>query len=405
MALLMPTYHPALVLYEWSWRPIAVHDLRRAAEGLERGCWPGKEKRYITRPSFPDTVEILNALLTLARKHEPDHPLPLSSDLETRGGFIACSGIAWSRTEAICIPNMCIERPTGYFTLDEDIAVWALERELLTHSCVEVIGANYLYDAQYFARRRGYVPRVRHDTRLMQHVAWPGLPQSLAFVSSMYNEHYVYWKDEGKEWNPKKHPEDNYWAYNCDDSTNTFEAWQRLMRVLRRLGLYDQYRFQMRMWYSILRIMLRGARIDTMLRGKVAGELFQALEERQQKLNYILGYNINLDSNPQVHNLFYQQLQCKVVRNRKTKRPTCDEDALKVFAQREPLLRPIVELVTELRSIGTLMSNVVQAKLSYDGRIRSQFSPTAETLRWTSSKDAFGEGTNLQNWTKGDEPE
>jgi hypothetical protein len=32
--------------------------------------------------------------------------LKLSVDIETRGGHIACIGLAWSDTEAICIPLM-----------------------------------------------------------------------------------------------------------------------------------------------------------------------------------------------------------------------------------------------------------------------------------------------------------
>jgi len=405
VALLMPTYHPALILREWGWRSIAIHDLRRAKEALDRGCWPGKEKRYLVRPSFTDAMDCLGDLIRRAnvRQRQGFPPLPLSNDLETRGGYIACSGYAWSRTDAICIPNMCVERPTGYFTLDEDVSLWQRERELCTHPHIELVGQNYLYDAQYTARRRGYVPRLRHDTRLMQHVAWPGLPQGLDFLSSMYAKHHVYWKDEGKEWNPKI-PEDDYWAYNCDDSTSTLEVFFGLERMLRRLGLYDLYRFQMRMWWSILRMMLRGIKVDTLRRGEIAGKLMLAAQERQNELNAILGREFNTQSFPQMSGLFYGELKCKVVRNKQTRRPTCDEDALKLFAMREPLLRPIVERITEIRAINTLNSNVVQARCP-DGRMRSQFSPTAVSFRWTSSKDAFGDGTNLQNWTKGDEEE
>lgn len=405
-SLLLPTYHPALILREWSWRPIALHDLTRAAEALKAGHWPGREKHYLIRPSFTDVMDTLTTLVKRADRAEQqeDPPLTIASDLETRRGFIACSGIAWSKTEAICIPNMCVERPTGYFTLDEDISIWFLERELLTHPHVEVVGQNYLYDAQYFARRKGYVPRVRHDTRLMQSVAWPGLPQGLDFLSSMYCQHHVFWKDEGKEWDPKKDPEDNYWAYNCTDSTSTFEVWLALQRALYVLRLYSQYRFQMRLWWSCLRMMLRGVRIDRTLRDTLAQQLMAASQERQNTLTQILGRELNVQSPKQMMHLFYGELQCKVVKHKKTKRPTCDEDALKTFAYKEPLLRPIVEPIVEMRSIDSLLSNVVLAKAP-DGRMRTQFSPTASSLRWTSSKDAWNEGTNLQNWTKGDEDE
>lgn len=402
-ALLMPTYHPAYIMRAWEYRAIVIHDLRRAREGLERREWPPRPISYIVRPSFTDAMDCLGDLRRRADERPEEDPLLITSDIETRSGYIACHGIAWNTSEAICIPRMSVARPTGYWTLDEDVALWARERDLLTHPKVSVIGQSYLYDAQYFARRCGYVPNLRHDTRFMQHVAWPGLPQTLDFMSSMYSEHYVYWKDDGKEWDPKIHSEEQHWRYNCDDATRTMEVYLALDRILRKLDLYEQYKFQMRLWRPMLDLMLRGVRIDTMLLGKIAQELISAMQDRQAQLNKILGYEINIDSPKQIHDLFYNQLRCQIVKDRKTKRPTCDDDALDLFKIREPLLRPIVTLIQDIRGLRTMMSNVILAKRDTDGRLRSQFEPLTETLRWSSKKNAWGGGCNLQNWTKGDE--
>jgi DNA polymerase-1 len=299
---------------------------------------------------------------------------------------------------------MCVERPTGYFTLDQDVALWERERSLLTHRNVEVVGQNYLYDAQYFARRRGYVPSLRHDTLFMQHCAWAGLPKGLDFMSSMYRKHHVYWKEEGKEWN-QSIPEENLWAYNCEDAIATYEIAAVLEQTLKKQGLWDTvYQQQMQLWRPALDMMLRGVRIDQLLRGKIANELLQAINSREAFLHGALGYKINLDSPKQVHNLFYDQFKCTVIKNRKTKRPTCDEDALQTFARREPLLKPFTDMIVDIRGLGAMMSNVILAQLDFDGRIRSELNPAgAETYRWTSRKNAFGGGTNLMNWTKGDE--
>jgi len=399
-ALLLPTYHPALILREWSWRSIAMHDLRRAKGALEKEGWPKRNNYFLLRPSFQDTMEVLHGLTEECNK--ASKPYRIASDLETRRSYIACHSIAWSANEAICIPSMCVERPTGYWTLDEDVAIWEAERELLTHPNVEVVGQNYLYDAQYFARRRGYVPRLRHDTMFMQHCAFAGLPKGLDFLSSMYAQFHVYWKDEGKEWNPKI-PEDNFWSYGCTDGVVTYEVAGVMEGILHRQQLWDIYQFQMRLWAPILRMMLRGVRIDKLLKGKIASELIQAIMDRDQKLTYILGRQLNIGSPKQVHYLFYEELRCRRVIDRKTRRPTCDEDALTTFAQREPLLKPITTLIADLRSLGSMMSNIIQAPVDADGQMRSYFTPTAETYRWQSQKNSFGGGTNFQNWTKGDE--
>ena len=399
-SMLMPTYHPAHVLRQWEVRSIAIHDLRRAKRALDEAGWPPDTSRIVVRPAFEDVMDLLGTLLR--RANESTDPLTLASDLETRSRYVACHGIAWSATEAISIPTLCVERPTGYWTLDQELAIWERERDLLTHPNVEVVGQNYLYDAQYFARRRGYIPRVRHDTLFQQHVAYPGLPKGLDFLSSMYCRHHVYWKDEGKEWDTSI-PEEQYWGYNGKDSIKTWEIRFVLEQVLRNMGIWHLYEFQMRLWHNVLRMMLRGIRVDGLLRGRIAGELMKAAESRQERLNFILGHELNINSPKQVMDLFYNQLGCKLIRNRQTKRPTADEDALTLIAEREPLFRCITEPITDLRSIGVMMSNVVKAELDSDGRIRSSFSPTAETFRWKSSKNAFGGGTNLQNWTKGDE--
>ena len=86
------------------------------------------------------------------------------------------------------------------------------------------------------------------------------------------------------------------------------------------------------------------------------------------------------------------------------RKPTYNADALKKFGEREPLFRPITELIEDIRSFGVLLSNIVQAPLDADGRMRCSFNAAhAETLRWSSSENPIGGGTNLQNVTKGDE--
>ena len=399
-AILLPTYHPAHILRQWEFRSIAIHDLKRAARTLESDGWPADNSSILVRPSFSDTMDVLGTLIQKANTAAA--PITLASDLETRLKYIACHGIAWSDTEAISIPILCVERPTGYWTLDQEVAIWQREKELLTHGSVEIVGQNYLYDAQYFARRRGYVPRLCHDTMFQQHVAYAGLPKGLDFLSSMYCRHHVYWKDEGKEWNVSI-PEEQYWGYNGKDAIKTFEIRFVLEQVLRSMGQWEIYLFQMKLWPILLRMMLRGIRVDNLLRGRIAGELIKALDSRQGDLNFILGNELNFNSPKQVMDLFYNQLGCKVIKNRNTKKPTADEEALQLIAEREPLLRCLTERINDLRSIGVMMSHVIKAELDFDGRIRSSFSPTAETFRWKSSKNAFGGGTNLQNWTKGDE--
>lgn len=399
---LVPTYHPALILREWSWRAIAVHDLRRAIGWLEGRHQP-PIYNHIVRPTHVQVLDCLALLLAKANSLPDGESLPLAVDLETRAGHIACTGIAWSRVDAICIPDLCVERPTGYWTLAEDLEIWIKLKELLTHEKVEVIGQNFLYDAQYFARRRGYVPRLRHDTMLQQHVVWAGLPKGLDFLASMYCDYYQYWKDESKDWDPKI-GEDQLWIYNCKDSCATLEVHQVLKEAVRANDLGDVYNFQMTLWWSVLRMMLRGVNINASLKNQIAGELVDAMNKHQQEINFITGRELNVGSYKQMQSMLYGELKLPVQRQRKTRRPTTDDSALEKLKQLQPLLTPLIQRIQNLRSLGVFLRNFIQAPLDPDGRMRCSFNPAGtETFRFSSSESAFGTGTNLQNIPSGDE--
>jgi len=401
---LIPTYHPALIQYEWSWRAIAVHDLKRAKKVLEEGQ-NKPTYNFIVRPSYVQCLDTLEQLIQRATNDSNRGPFPLAVDLETRSGHIACVGLAWNRTDAICIPAMCVERPLGYWTAEEDLAIWLKLRGLLEHPNVEVIGQNFLYDAQYFSRRWGYVPRLRHDTMFMQHVMFAGMPKSLDFLASMYCEYYVYWKDEGKTWDPRT-PEEQLWVYNCLDAVATWEITTKLLPALRSANLDEQYNFQMRLWWPVLRMMLRGIGVDAKRRGVVAEELFSALQTRELALREIVGHDINIRSPKQMKELFYGELQQKVVKAKKTFQPTTNDAALETIAIREPLLRPMTKMIREMRSIGVFISNFIKAQLDPDGRMRCSFNPAGtETYRFSSSTSAFDTGTNLQTIPEGNEDE
>lgn len=81
----------------------------------------------------------------------------------------------------------------------------------------------------------------------------------------------------------------------------------------------------------------------------------------------------------------------------KTDGVTVDDDALESLSRQYPRYR---ELLDKLRHFRDLAKQVqfLGAKLSARGRFHSTFNPVAPwTARWSSSKNPFGEGGNLQN--------
>lgn len=402
-AKIIPTYSPASVIRNWEWRSIAVHDLRKVERESHTRQYEAVAYDFLIRPTFALVMDTIARVQALA--DSSSHKLRLSIDLETRAGYTACTGFAWSATEAICIPQMCVERREGYFNVTEETSIALALRALFTHPNVECVGQNFLYDAQYFAKELGYVPNLAHDTMLMQHMLFPGLPKGLDFLASMYARHYTYWKAEGKLWDPKTMSEDQLWSYNCKDSCYTWEISYVIEGALKASGLAEQYAFQMKLWWSVLAMMLRGVRIDRKRRQELATELLQEISNREHSMFQLLGHTINIRSPKQMQALFYHDLG---IRPQKSKKPpynvTTDDKALVKIAQLEPIAAPICNLVRELRSCGVFLSTFVQAPLDTDMRMRSSFNPAGtETYRFSSSENAFGSGTNLQNIPKGDE--
>ena len=168
----LPAYSPTMILRQWTWRPITVHDLRRAKSMSQRREVILPDYSKIIRPNYGQTLSLLQLLLNQAAKG----PFDLSVDIETRAGHIACIGLAWSTSEAFCIPLMCVERQDGYWTLDEETQILYLLWKLLTHRNAAVVGQNFLYDAQYFYRWLGYMPNLKWDTMLAQHSMFSNMP-------------------------------------------------------------------------------------------------------------------------------------------------------------------------------------------------------------------------------------
>ena len=395
----IPTYHPAAILRQWSWRQIAIHDLRRAAKESQTKTISRPDYSFITRPDYSTTVTVLAQLYSQVCLR----PGKLAVDIETRAGHIACIGLAWSRTEAICIPLMCVERPDGYWPIEQESAIAFALYQLLTHPNCQVIGQNFLYDAQYFHRHLHFLPNLTRDTMLTQHVLFSNLPKGLDFLASMYCEHYVYWKDEGKEWDAST-GEDQLWEYNCKDAVNTFEIDDAQQPVVDQMRLREVHDFQQTLFWPVLRTMNKGIRVDTTARAQFALTLQDEIASREQWFIDVLGHPLNPKSPKQMQTLFYEDLKLRAIANRKTGNPSCNDEAIQRLAEREPLIRPLVDKISEYRSLGVFFATFISAPLDVDGRMRCSFNiGGTETYRFSSSKNAFGSGMNFQNIPAGGE--
>jgi DNA polymerase-1 len=298
-------------------------------------------------------------------------------------------------------------RSSGYWSSEQEgELVWLLYK-VLTHSHAEVVGQNIIYDSQYTWRHWHFVPRVVQDTMISQHSVFSDLPKALAFIASTYCDYYVYWKDEGKNILDEE-DEGRNWFYNCEDCVYTDEAGLVQLNIIKSMGLEHVHEAQQKMFWPVLQAMQRGVKVDLKRRSELTVEVGDAIRSREEFLTNVLGHAINPRSPKQMHTLFYEDLKQPVVFTRPKKgeaaRPTLNDDALQTIALREPLLKPIINAISDIRTLGIFLSSFLEADLDIDQRMRCAYNiggsesgkSAPKTYRLSSSENAFGGGCNLQ---------
>lgn len=423
----LPTYHPAAGLRTYPWRYMIKHDLKarvKLALNDDALAWKEPDYDFILRPNLEQVCSRLESFLTRLDSGQ----LELAADLETRDGLIACIGLADTPRRAICIPFLCEENDAGYWSVEEELLILILLRKIFNHPNLSLVGQNFLYDLQYIVDQMFASPRLALDTMYTHHVVWPGggdpnsakaslqgiQQKALYNLSSLYCEHHVYWKDEGKNWT--KESEDVLWNYNCKDSVKTLEIARALRELIADFGLEEQFAFQMRVINEMLLPMMKlGIKVDKVARAKVAQELLDALSALDIRLAPLVAESLlpsKRGSKPWYRSptkqkrLFYEVLGIAPVIKKGSKNATTDKDALPIIAQREPIVKHLIDLLELRRSIGVYHSTFAEAEAEPDGRMRCSYNPSGtDTFRLSSSENIYGRGGNMQNIPSGKEEE
>ena len=192
----LPTFHPAFVLRNWSQRAIAVADLLKA----ERESHFPEIRRPKRSVLYSPTLEEIEAYCTA------DHEI-LSVDIETTRGQMASIGFASTTDFAIVIPFITDERiPRSYWlnSLDEIRALRAIK--YLLERPIPKLFQNGLYDLQYIVPLGIRPWNTIHDTMLLHHSLYPELKKGLGFLGSLYTNE-ASWKILGGKTDSTKREE------------------------------------------------------------------------------------------------------------------------------------------------------------------------------------------------------
>lgn len=176
----LPTYHPAGVMRQWSWRPIVVADLIKARREMEFPEIIRPEREVFINPTLEECQQFVSRL-------ESNPPEILSIDVETGFGQIKCISFSSSPFESFVIPFFHQGHPSGSYwpTLELEREVWELVRRLCSLSSAK-LGQNFLYDLQYITRMGIFPTNCTQDTMLFHHSLFPEMQKGLGFLGSIY---------------------------------------------------------------------------------------------------------------------------------------------------------------------------------------------------------------------------
>ena len=177
----LPTYHPAGVLRQWSFRPVWLADLIKA--------WREKDYPEIRRPKR--WILVSPTIWEVERWTENTlsfgTPL-LSADIETAKRQITMISFARSASNAITIPFAKTKEGLGNYWADprDEVRAWRCVERLL--GTCPMLGQNFMYDMQYLAMLRLHPRKGVDDTMLRHHSLFPEMEKGLGFLGSIYTQ-------------------------------------------------------------------------------------------------------------------------------------------------------------------------------------------------------------------------
>lgn len=301
-------------------------------------------------------------------------------DLETPKCIPICLGLAFNSTHAMSIPLLNIYGINIPET--EMTEIWRLLGNFFEDEKLEVCGQNLKFDHEKMIKALGMRVRyVYYDTMIAQGVLNPELPKNLAYLCSVLTREPFY-KDEGKEFNPKKDKIDRLLLYNGKDCVVEYEVMEKQFKEFEEYesivpGITKWFlEYQMKFHEIYMDIEREGFNVDQEQR-RILWTKYDVLEhECLDNMFDIVGHEFNHKSPKQVAQVLYGEMGFPKRVNRKTKRISTDDKILAGLytnhAKTEEKKRLLDNLLLA-RKYSKTKNTYIEAMPDYDGRYRTSY--------------------------------
>lgn len=353
--LTVPTYHPTDLFMRHNMTAVAGSDIAKAIR-LAKDGWKTPSYKINYWPTFDEVCTLLDDFYS--RKTY------LSADLETRGTFITCCGLAWSKTEGLVIP-FHRESLKPYWPPDQELIIWRKLARVLEHC--PLLGQN----AVHFDTKIGMHYKIRFnfvdDTMFAGWQCYQELPKDLGFMLSLYTD-LPYHKDMLSAARSGKIDYKMEFYYCGLDCCTTYELLvDGLIPEMktRPRGSYHHYKFNIQMSRTFEYASAHGLCFDTKKRDERLVELKDTASTMEKQINMALGRAFNVRSPQQVKSLFYDEWKLppaiKTVFDKDTgereDRETADYLTTLYLARQYPNL-PLLDTIGKLRKLNKRISSL-----------------------------------------------
>lgn len=399
------TWHPANLLrsteeniesgrqvFKYLYKQVIRHDFKRAVE-------ESKNKYYDIPERQLDIIQTSRQFYSFVDKIYENGKTAV--DIEAMRCIPDCMSFSAGRNRAVSIPLWNRMSHINYEGIaPTDLAyIWKAAAEVLADPKIKKLGQNFKYDEDKINRLGFYLDMLWGDTSIASHVLNPEMPKALEFLTSIFTRE-PYYKDERKEFDPKRDKYEKRLLYNARDAAVTEEVHDEEYKELQELGLdgiYHQCYMPRHKFYMDMENV--GFRIDDNKRQELLEKYLILYETVHSRTTNNLGHELNVSSTPQVIYCVYKELglplRLKARRKKdgsKVKTPSADEETLTALMAnnaKTDRVRNILSDILEERKIRKTISTYILAKPDYDGRMRTSYNICGtETDRTSTSNIA-----------------
>ena len=317
------------------------------------------------------TAEAFHNYVTRSLDQKPEF---LTFDIETYGGLITCIGFSFNGVEGVSVPFLDESLPRV-----ERALMLKYVDKLLRHP-IPKVNQNIKYDWIILERFGFQVENVVGDTMLLGSCLYPELPKGLDFYTSIYTP-IPYYKDEGKDFNPRTQSRDKLYLYNALDGISThFIYTKQLEELSEDPALEKFYKSELVPLLPIYKRMDEtGIRIDPLVKDKLIYKYRALYDSNLFTLRSMVGSEKFLaNSNPQVGRLLYEELgfpkRTKRTEsgelNYKTDKGTLDDLLINHSSKVGAFGKSVIARVIVCRKLAKVLE-YLHTPISLDGRFRS----------------------------------